>query len=97
MTMKITRNDIEYIAHLSRLEVDDALVDKFADQVSRILQYIDKLKDADVSGAELMSGAALDHNVFREDIPHTPPGPEITLANAPEREDDFYLVPKAVG
>ena len=95
--MKITREDIEYIAHLSRLEVDDALVDKFAEQVSRILQYIDKLKDADVSGAELMAGAALDHNVFREDVPGTPPGPDITLANAPEREDDFYLVPKAVG
>ena len=95
--MKITRKDVEHIAHLSRLEVDDSLVDKFADQVSRILQYIDKLKDADVSGAELMSGASMDHNVFREDIPHTPPGPDITLANAPEREDDFYIVPKAVG
>jgi aspartyl-tRNA(Asn)/glutamyl-tRNA(Gln) amidotransferase subunit C len=95
--MKITRKDIEYIAHLSRLEVHDSLVDKFADQVSRILQYIDKLKDVDVSGAELMSGAALDNNVFREDTPHTPPGPDITLANAPERDDDFYIVPKAVG
>lgn len=95
--MKITKKDVEYIAHLSRLEVDDTLVDKFAEQVSRILQYIDKLKDADVSGAELMAGAALENNVFREDEPHTPPGPAVTLANAPERDDDFYTVPKAVG
>ncbi|MFK5954133.1 MAG: Asp-tRNA(Asn)/Glu-tRNA(Gln) amidotransferase subunit GatC [Desulfobacterium sp.] len=95
--MKITKKDIEYISHLSRLEVDDSLVDKFADQVSRILQYIDKLKDVDVSGVELMSGATLSTNVFREDIAHIPPGPSVTLANAPERDDDFYIVPKAVG
>ena len=72
--MKITREDVEYIAHLSRLEVDDTLVDKFAEQVSRILQYIDKLKDADVEGVELMAGAALENNVFREDEPPYPAG-----------------------
>ncbi|MBF0201944.1 MAG: Asp-tRNA(Asn)/Glu-tRNA(Gln) amidotransferase subunit GatC [Desulfamplus sp.] len=95
--MKITRKDVEYIAHLARLEVDDLLVDKFADQIGSILEYIDKLKDADVSGAQLMSGAALQSNVFREDKVLPSPGPGVTLADAPEREDDFYTVPRVVG
>ncbi len=95
--MKITRKDVEYIAHLARLEVDDALVDKFAGQISTILEYIDTLKDADVSGAELMSGAAFQNNVFREDEMVPSPGPEVTLSNAPDRDEDFYTVPRVVG
>ncbi len=95
--MKITRKDVEYIAHLARLEVDDVLVDKFADQISNILEYIDKLKNADVSGAELMSGAAFQTNVFREDIVKPSPGPDVTLASAPERDEDFYTVPRVLG
>ena len=95
--MKITQKDVEYIAHLARLEVDETLLDKFAQQVGNILQYIDKLKDADVSGAPLMSGAALQSNVFREDVIKESPGPDVTLANAPERHEDFYTVPMVVG
>ncbi|SLM29322.1 Aspartyl/glutamyl-tRNA(Asn/Gln) amidotransferase subunit C [Desulfamplus magnetovallimortis] len=95
--MKISRKDVEYIAHLARLEVDDLLVDKFADQISNILEYIDKLKDADVSGAELMSGAAFQNNVMREDIVKVSPGPDVTLSDAPERDEDFYVVPRVVG
>ena len=95
--MKITRKDVEYIAHLARLEVDDALVDKFAGQISTILEYIDTLKDADVSGADLMSGAAFQNNVFREDEMLPSPGPEVTLSNAPDRDEDFYAVPRVVG
>lgn len=95
--MRITQKDVEYIAHLARLEVDETLVDKFAEQISRILQYIDKLKDADLSGAALMSGAALQSNVFREDIVKQSSGPDVTLSNAPERHQDFYTVPRVVG
>lgn len=95
--MKITRKDVEYIAHLARLEVDDELVDKYAGQISTILEYIDKLKDVDVSGAGLMAGAAFQHNVLREDEVIPSPGPNVTLSNAPDREDDFYTVPRVVG
>ncbi len=95
--MKITKEKVETIAHLARLEVDDSLVEKFAGQISDIMQYIDTLKDADVSGAALASGAAFKTNVFREDEVKPSPGPGVTLANAPERDDDFYTVPKIVG
>ncbi len=95
--MKVTHKDVEYIANLARLKVDDLQVDKLAGQVSNILEYIDKLKDADVSGAELMSGAAFQTNVFREDIVKPSPGPDVTLANAPEKDENFYTVPRVVG
>ncbi len=95
--MKITKKDVDYIANLARLEVDDSMVEKLAVQISEILQYIDKLKDADVSGASLMSGAAFQTNVFREDVLKDSPGPDVTLSDAPDRDEDFYTVPKVVG
>jgi len=95
--MKISKDDVEHIAHLARLEVDDSLVEKFSTQVSGILDYIDVLKNADVSGVPLASGAALQTNVFRQDKVEPSPGPSVTLTNAPDRDDDFYTVPKVVG
>ncbi|THB77335.1 MAG: Asp-tRNA(Asn)/Glu-tRNA(Gln) amidotransferase subunit GatC [Desulfobacteraceae bacterium] len=94
--MKITTDDVEKIAHLARLEVDDTRKEKMAEQISRILQYIDTLKEADVEGVNLLSDAAFQTNVMREDETGTPCGPDITLANAPERDEDFYVVPNVV-
>lgn len=94
--MKITKEEVEYIAHLARLKVDDSLVEKYAAQLSDILGYIDKLKEVDVSGVKTVAGAASGTNVLRPDEPVPPPGPDVTLSNAPERDDDFYQVPRIV-
>ncbi|MFH1155913.1 MAG: Asp-tRNA(Asn)/Glu-tRNA(Gln) amidotransferase subunit GatC [Pseudomonadota bacterium] len=95
--MKITQHDVEAIANLARLDVDDASVSRFAEQMNRILHYIDILKNVDIDGVPLASGAAMQQNVFREDIVKPSPGPDVTLANAPQRDDDFYTVPRVVG
>ncbi len=94
--MKISKSEVEKIAHLARLEIEDDRKEKMVEQLGNILQYIDKLKDADVDGVSLSPGAAMMNNVFREDIPEASPGPSVTLANAPERDDDFYVVPRIV-
>lgn len=94
--MKISKDDVENIAHLARLEIDDSQKEKMAEQLSGILQYIDKLKDVDVAGVKLASGAAFMNNILREDELKSSPGPSVTLANAPERDDDFYTVPRVV-
>jgi len=95
--MKISKDDMEHIAHLARLKVDDSQVERLAAQVSKILDYIDVLKEADVSCVPLASGAAMQTNVFRQDRVEPSPGPAITLTNAPDRDDDFYTVPRIVG
>ena len=95
--MKISKDDMEHIAHLARLKVDDSQVERLAAQVSKILDYIDVLKEADVSCVPLASGGSLQTNVFRLDRVEPSPGPAITLTNAPDRDDDFYTVPRIVG
>lgn len=94
--MKISKDEIENMAHLARLEIDDSQTAKMADQLSHILEYIDKLKDVDVEGVQLFSDAAFMNNVLREDEVKPSPGPDVTLANAPQRDNDFYTVPLVV-
>jgi aspartyl-tRNA(Asn)/glutamyl-tRNA(Gln) amidotransferase subunit C len=94
--MKISKDEVQKIAHLARLEIDDSQTGKMAEQLSHILQYIDKLKDVDVEGVKLSSDAAFLNNVLREDRVEPSPGPDVTLANAPERDEDFYTVPMVV-
>ena len=59
-------------------------------------QYIDKLNELDTSGVEPMSHVFPVHNVFREDVVTNGDGGEDTLANAPERRDRAFVVPKTV-
>ncbi len=94
--MKISKSEVEKIAHLARLEIEDSQKEKMVEQLGNILQYIDKLKDADVDGLGIFSKAGVTDNVFREDTPEASPGPSITLANAPDRDEDFYVVPRVV-
>ena len=94
--MKISEQEVENIAHLARLSMDDEQRQALCGQLSDILGYMDKLAHVDVHGVAPASGAAFMHNVLREDVPHESPGPAVTLANAPEKEDDFYLVPRVV-
>ncbi|MBA3009431.1 MAG: Asp-tRNA(Asn)/Glu-tRNA(Gln) amidotransferase subunit GatC [Proteobacteria bacterium] len=94
--MKISKEEIEKIAHLARLEINETQKEALSGQLSHILAYIDKLKDVDVEGVTPSSGAAFLNNVLREDQLSGSPGPDVTLANAPERDQDFYTVPRVV-
>lgn len=94
--MKISKDEVQNIAHLARLEIDEGEKEKMAEQLSRILQYIDKLENVNVEGVRPSSGAAFMNNVFREDEVKPSPGPAVTLFNAPERDEDFYTVPRIV-
>ncbi len=94
--MKISKDEVEKMAHLARLDIDDPLKETLSGQLSHILDYIDKLKDVDVEGVSPSSGAAFFNNVLREDVCVASPGPDVTLANAPERDEDFYTVPRVV-
>lgn len=94
--MKISEQEVENIAHLARLKIDDGQKSSLCGQLSDILGYMDKLAHVDVSGVKPVSGAAFMRNVLRDDVPHVSPGPRVTLAGAPEKDDNYYLVPRVV-
>ena len=95
--MKITKDQVLYVADLARLDLDDASIDKFAGQIGTILDYVDKLNEVDTEGIRPTSHAISLTNAFREDEPNEHLDPDKALANAPEKEEGNFVVPKVVG
>jgi aspartyl-tRNA(Asn)/glutamyl-tRNA(Gln) amidotransferase subunit C len=96
ITMKITKDEVLYVADLARLELDDASIDKFARQIGSVLEYVDKLNEVDTEGLRPTSHAISLTNAFREDEQRPPLDQELALANAPEKEDGSFVVPKII-
>jgi len=92
--MKITREDVENVALLSRLELNEADVAKFTGQLNAILDYVDMLNMVDTSGVEPTAHVLPLKNVMRADEAKTSLPRELALSNAPQQEDGYFKVPK---
>jgi len=92
--MNITKQEVEKVAKLARLEISSAEKDTFAKQLSQILTHVEKLKQYDTKGIEPTATVLGQVNVFREDAVRPSLPVESALANAPEREADGFAVPK---
>jgi len=94
--MKISKDEILKVAALARVDLDDAAIEPFAEQISTILDYVDTLKDVDTEGVPGTSHAISLTNAFREDEPHEHLERDRALANAPEKEDGTFTVPRVI-
>jgi len=94
--LKLSSQEVEYVAHLARLEITDKEKDKFTAQLNDILLYIDKLNELNTKGVEPMSHAIAVTNAFREDNIVDSIGTEKSLANAPDARGEFFRVPKVI-
>lgn len=92
----ISREDVEHVARLSRLALSDTEIERMREQLSGILAYIDKLRALDTAGVEPTSHAVPVVNVLRDD--DTRPGltQDEALANAPDRRDALFRVPRII-
>ena len=94
--MKLSTQDVEYVAKLARLEVTNQEKEKFTAQLNDILLYIDKLNELDTTGVAPMSHAIAVTNAFREDKVSESLGTQRALANAPDARGEFFRVPKVI-
>jgi aspartyl-tRNA(Asn)/glutamyl-tRNA(Gln) amidotransferase subunit C len=95
--MKISKEEVIYVADLARLEVNDQLVDKFAEQLGTILEYMETLESVDTKDVRPTSHAISMTNAFREDEEAQNFNRDSALANAPDKEEGNFIVPKVVG
>ncbi|MGA1845236.1 MAG: Asp-tRNA(Asn)/Glu-tRNA(Gln) amidotransferase subunit GatC [bacterium] len=93
---KITRKQVEYVAHLAYLELSEEEKELFTHQLDSILAYMDKLNQLDTTGIEPTSHVLPMTNVFREDEVQDSLPLEDALANAPDRKDGFFRVPRVI-
>lgn len=94
--MKITRETVEYVAHLGRLDLDPREIDEYTGQIDSILQYMDSLNALDTQGIEPTSHAVPVGCVMREDVVRESFAAEESTGNAPERIDTFFKVPPII-
>ena len=94
--MKLSAQEVEYVAHLARLEITPKEKEKFTAQLNDILLYINKLNELDTKGVEPMSHAIAVSNAFREDKVSDSIGTAKSLTNAPDARGEFFRVPKVI-
>ena len=92
--MKITIKEVEHVARLARLELTEEEKERMRAQLDSILSYIDKLNELDTSAVEPTSHVLPMTNVFREDEVRPSLFQEEAMANAQDRQDVFFRVPR---
>ena len=97
MANKISDETIEYVGILAKLELTDEEKEAAKSDMEKMLDYIDTLNELDTSGIEPMSHVFQVSNVFREDVVTNGDNREEILANAPQRKDDCFKVPRTIG
>jgi aspartyl-tRNA(Asn)/glutamyl-tRNA(Gln) amidotransferase subunit C len=95
--VKISKKDVLHVASLAHLELDEAEIDRFAEQMAKILEYVDALNQVDTTGVKPTSHAVFLTHAFREDAPKAHLDRQAGLANAPEQEDGYFLAPRVMG
>ena len=103
--MKISREDVLRVAELAHLGLSREEVETYRNQLDRILSYIDKLNELDITNVEPMAqvtysaaapGAGRDHPELRDDVLLPCNVAEPILASAPDAAKPFFRVPKVI-
>ncbi len=94
--MKITRETIEHVANLARLNLTEQEKETLTTEMADVISYVDKLNELDTSNVEPKSHVMPVNNVFREDKTEKSYDREKILANAPSKDDGCFKVPKVV-
>ena len=90
--MKITKDVVEHVAHLGRLELDPDEIELYTVQVDSILEYMDQLNSLDTKGIEPMSHPMPVLCVLRDDVAKDSFSVDASTQNAPEKKGSFFKV-----
>ncbi len=88
--------DVRYTAELARIHLTEEEVIRFQGQLSQVLEYVEKLKQVDVSDIEPTAHATPLYNVLREDVAGSTFSAAEALANAPAKANDLFIVTKVI-
>jgi aspartyl-tRNA(Asn)/glutamyl-tRNA(Gln) amidotransferase subunit C len=90
----INREQVQKVAHLARLQLTPEEEEKFTTQLNGILDYFEQLSELDVSHVEPTTRAIDVSNITRIDALQPWKDREALMNNAPDRDGDFFKVPK---
>ncbi len=94
--MSVDSATVRRIAHLARIAVEDAEVERLGGELNAILAFVEELSAVDVEGVEPITSVLPMQMKKREDVVTDGGVADDILANAPAREDHYFVVPKVV-
>ncbi|MEW6184446.1 MAG: Asp-tRNA(Asn)/Glu-tRNA(Gln) amidotransferase subunit GatC [Thermodesulfobacteriota bacterium] len=94
--MNLSRQEVEHIAFLARLQLDPDQINAITNQLNDILSYMEKLSELDTSGIEPTTHALHLANAFREDAVTPSLAREEALTLGPEQGGSAFVVPKVI-
>ena len=94
--MEINDELVQHIAHLSRLEFKGEDLKQIKGDMSRIIEFMDKLSELNTDNVEPLIFMTDKVNVLREDISERTISSELALKNAPKKDSDYFRIPKVL-
>jgi len=90
--MALTREDVQHVAWLARLQLTEEEIDLFREHLSAILEYAQVLAEIDVSDVPPTATVLPMRNVMREDEVRPSLPRDVVLSNAPDKQDGYFRV-----
>jgi aspartyl-tRNA(Asn)/glutamyl-tRNA(Gln) amidotransferase subunit C len=94
--MKVTKQDVEKIAHLARLELDPSKTEDVQNSINKVLEWMEALNQVDTTGVEPLVHITPAINQFREDIAIQNLDRQTALDLAPDANDQYFKVPQVI-
>ncbi|MDI6783103.1 MAG: Asp-tRNA(Asn)/Glu-tRNA(Gln) amidotransferase subunit GatC [bacterium] len=91
--MPVTLQDVDHVAHLARLKLNETEKAAFQQDLNQILTYVEKINELDTATVEPTSHVLPLRNVFRDDCRKPSPAKKEMLQNVPDEQDGFFKVP----
>ena len=91
--MSIDRDQVLHVAKLARLQLSADEVEHFAAELSKVLDYIEKIEELDLADVEPTNHVVALEGVMRADEPRPSLAPDVALASAPDPAQDGFRVP----
>ncbi|MCO4054381.1 MAG: Asp-tRNA(Asn)/Glu-tRNA(Gln) amidotransferase subunit GatC [Bosea sp.] len=94
--MSVDANTVKRVAHLARIALPDEDVPRMQAEINAMLGFVEQLNEVDVAGVEPMTSVMPMVMKKRQDVINDGAIADAVVANAPQSEDNYFMVPKVV-
>lgn len=94
--MSVSKEEVQYMAHLARLQFSEEETESLAEEMNRILDYMSDLEEVDTGDVEPLEHVIDLEYRLRDDRAEEPLSHEEALKNAPDADSDYFRVPRVI-
>jgi aspartyl-tRNA(Asn)/glutamyl-tRNA(Gln) amidotransferase subunit C len=94
--MSVEKNTVRHIAKLARIALPEERVEPMMAELNNILGWMEELQEVDIAGVEPMTSVVAQSLRMRDDVVTAGGDAHAIIGNAPQSEDNFFVVPKVV-